>query len=399
MQDTKKYFDWAASTPPDTCLIQKALLESFDFFANPSSLHSCGKAAFQRLSKARADCAKVLGCLPQTLYFCSGGTEADQIPLLSLLEKQNRGSIIISDIEHPAVKNQAMVLKKHGFEVIFARPNKEGIVEPCDILQKLKKDTLLVAVMLVNNETGAVQPIKQISTLLEDQYKNARKPLLHIDCVQALGKIPFDFLSLGADSAAFCAHKIMGPRGIGLLYCKKQLNSFLKGGGQEGGLRSGTQNLFGAVCLSYVMQKYAITKQNPLAFEQYKKQRQNTQFFIRGLLELKKNNKPICKIVPQARGTQNSSVDYNDNYSPYIVQASFERIPGQVMLRALDEKGFCISTGSACSSSKNSRPVLQAMGVPPDVLQNAVRFSFGYTTTQDDIKDLLFAIDSITQKI
>ena len=217
-------------------------------------------------------------------------------------------------------------------------------------------------------------------------YKGKRKPRFHVDCVQALGKVPIDFLNEpGLDSAAFSAHKICGPRGIGILYLKKEEEIFLRGGGQEGGVRSGTENLFGAIAFAKCLERHAIIGGKTKSAARFEEQKEWTASFIKDLLAIKG-----ASIIPEARGVLSQEC-----FSPWVVQASFNKIPGQVMLRALDAKGICVSTGSACSSKKASRPILEAMGVPAAQRETSVRFSFGPKTTQAGMQALLDAVKEV----
>lgn len=382
--DSNLYFDWAATAVPDQEILKAALKKSLDAWANPSSLHEAGKAARAALEDARKKCASVLGVQEKQLVFTSGGTESDHIPLLSILNRPEKGNVAVSSIEHPALREMAGELKKCGVEPRPIPSDKNGFVTAQAVLDSVDDKTLFVSVMAVNNETGAIQPVKEIAAALLERYKGKRRPRFHVDCVQALGKVPIDFLGEeGVDSAAFSAHKISGPRGIGLLYLKKEEEFFLRGGGQEGGARSGTENLFGAIALAECLEKYAFvpSKENP----RLKAQNEWTADFIKGLLCIKG-----ASIIPESR-----SGSLQENFSPWIVQASFKNIPGQVMLRALDAKGIFISTGSACSSKKASRPILEAMQVPADVRENSVRFSFGHKTTREGMEELLKAVREV----
>ncbi|MBQ7620686.1 MAG: cysteine desulfurase [Treponema sp.] len=380
------YFDWAATAIPDQDILEAALKESLAAWANPSSVHAAGKEARAALEKARSDCAAVLGVQAKQLVFTSGGTESDHIPLLAILNRPEKGNVAVSSIEHPALREMAEELKKVGIECRLIPSDKNGFVTPEAVLQTVDAKTLFVSVMAVNNETGAVQPIQKIAAALEQAYKGKRKPRFHVDCVQALGKVPIDFLNEpGLDSAAFSAHKICGPRGIGLLYLKKEEEIFLRGGGQEGGVRSGTENLFGAIAFAKCLERHAIIGGKTKSAARFEEQKEWTASFIKDLLAIKG-----ASIIPEARGVLSQEC-----FSPWVVQASFQKIPGQVMLRALDAKGICVSTGSACSSKKASRPILEAMGVPASQRETSVRFSFGPKTTQAGMQALLDAIKEV----
>ena len=380
------YFDWAATSPADEDILQESLAISIKSWGNPSSVHQIGKNAALVLQEARSTAAKALGVKAENIYFTSGGTESDQIALLSILNKPQKGTVLISSIEHPAIREQALALKKCGCNVVQIPCDSKGII--CvEALEKLiTNDTMLVCVMAVNNETGAIQPIYQLADLLKKVSQGKRKPKFHVDCVQAAGKIPLDLNYDGIDSAALSAHKICGPRGIGIFYSKNPIEPFFCGGGQEKGIRSGTENLFGAVAFSKCLERYFIKNNDNLAIQKYNEQVEITNSFIKKLSELKG-----CTIIPENR----ANLEDSSLYSPWVIQASFKNIPGNVMLRALDSKGFFISTGSACSTKKQSRPILEAMNVNKDLRESSVRFSFGPHTTQKAIDELFDAVREV----
>src|SRR5574344_160522 len=369
-EQTNHYFDWASTSPSDKEILTESLNESLEKWGNPSSIHSVGKEAKDLLEKARTKCAKILGVSSEKLFFTSGGTESDHIPLLAVLNRPQKGTVLFSSIEHPAIREMAFEMKKCGMEVISIPSNKDGIITPEAVESCLTPETVMVCVMAVNNETGAIQPIYEIADVITKATIGKRRPKFHVDCVQAVGKIPLNIAYNGIDSAAFSAHKICGPRGIGLLYMNDIVEPFLKGGGQEKGIRSGTENLFGAISFSKCLEKYFIDEKNKLLIERLNNQKKISNNFVNKLSLIKG-----CTIIPEVR------LQKPDNYSPWIVQASFNNIPGQVMLRALDAEGYYISTGSACSAKKNNRPILDAMHIVPKISENAVRFSFGPSTT------------------
>lgn len=386
-QQKEHYFDWAATSPSDSEILKEALSETLENWGNPSSIHSAGKEARNILESARNKCAKALGVNANTLYFTSGGTESDHIPLLSILNRPGKPHVLFSSIEHPAVREMAEELKKCGISVEQIPSDKNGIIQPETVVSLLKPETVFVAVMAVNNETGAIQPVYEITDAIVKATEGRRKPKFHIDCVQAAGKIPIDLNKKGIDSAAFSAHKICGPRGIGLLYSKEPFEPFLRGGGQEKGIRSGTENVYGAVAFSKCLEKYVISAQNKKMEERFEAQKQYCSNFVKSLSGIEG-----CKIIPDSR------IENPGFYSPWIVQAAFKNIPGQVMLRALDAEGFYISTGSACSSRKNNRPVLEAMNISKDESENAVRFSFGSETTEKAMQELFEKVAEIAKK-
>lgn len=382
--DKPLYFDWAGTSPSDEEILRESLEISMKYWGNPSSVHNLGKEARCILEEARAKCASVLDVKPEQLYFTSGGTESDHIVLLSVAAKPVKGTVLISNIEHPALREMADSLTKCGFQVKSLLADENGIITPETVVSSLTDNTLLICIMAVNNETGVIQPLKEISSAVKEATKGKRRPKIHADCVQASGKIPLGIKDWDIDSAAFSAHKICGPRGIGLLYLKDKVEPFLKGGGQENGIRSGTENLFGAVAFSKVLEKYLIRKENETAVNKFEEQKINTAWFINELSKIS-----CCTVLPKTR------LSNQEKFSPYVVQAAFNNIPGQVMLRALNAKNICISTGSACSAKKANRPVLEAMHIDSKLRETAVRFSFGPGTTREEMETLVEAVKEV----
>lgn len=384
------YFDYAGTCPFDETILQEALAFSCEHWGNPSSIHEAGTDAKKALDEARTQCAEALGVKPENIFFTSGGTESDHLALLSVLTRPQKGSVVISAIEHPALRELAKMITNTGWKVITVKPDKNGIVQPESVTEALEDDTAFVSVMAVNNETGAIQNIYAIADAITEATKGKRRPYFHVDCVQAAGKIPLDLTHKGIDSAAFSAHKIGGPRGIGILYLAKEINSFLKGGGQEKNIRSGTENVFGAKAFALSLEKYYVCEKNESSFNRYVQQLEWTKEFISELRNIKG-----CTIIPHIRGTEEEAYVM---FSPWVVQAAFKKIPGQVMVRALNSEGFYISTGSACSAGKNSRPILEAMNVSSEEKENAVRFSFGHPTTKEGMSELLEAVKRVASK-
>ena len=388
MLSYEHYFDWAATAPGDEDILKEALAVSIEHWGNPSSIHAAGCDAKKALEAARSRAAAALGVPAEKLCFTSGGTESDHIPLLSVLSRPQKGSILLSAIEHPAMREMAKMIGSCGWKVITVNPGKDGFVSAEAIVSQLQDDTAFVSIMAVNNETGAVQPVYDIADALCRATQGKRRPFFHVDCVQAAGKIPLDLTHSGIDSAAFSAHKIRGPRGIGLLYLSRNLTPFLRGGGQEKNIRSGTENLFGATACAACLEKYYISSRNPRAQERFTAQQRYTADFIAGLKET-----PGCVLLPHCRGEGNAG--YDGRFSPWVVQAAFPGIPGQVMERALSSEGYYISTGSACSAGKQSRPILDSMGISAKEKESAVRFSFGDSTTGQAMHELLAAVRKV----
>ena len=377
------YFDWAATTPPFSEL-HHIMTEAP--FGNPSSRHREGQEARQALEGARQRCAAVLGVRPEQLIFTSGGTEANALILQSLLVRNSTAGLIYGATEHPSVRENAEQLKRLVIPVLTVQPERDGRIHKEGVLQLLEKarerniPVRMLALMVVNNETGAITDIQSIVQAV----RQLPGPTLHIhtDLVQTVGKIPFSLAESGVDSAAMSAHKLGGPRGIGLLYLKRRPTLVLtKGGEQEWGIRPGTENVAGALALAYCLEQLA--SQEGLA-NHYEKAQNRMEVLIRALQRMEK-----CIVIPQDRQER------DERFSPYIVQAAFPGIPGEVLVRALDDAGIAISTGSACSSGKTERPVLKAMGIDAETAFCSVRFSQGWNTTEEDIENLLKALTTI----
>jgi len=376
MEEKRYYFDWAASAPlteTDACCL----------FGNPSSLHSEGRAAKQALEDARQRCAAVLNVPPETLYFTSGGTEANSIALFSSLIR--KGRVISSLAEHSSVREGMETLEKMGRPVGSIAVDPAGRVNAGNFRKALEKygDVRFAFCMAVNNETGAITDIASLKNIIREF---SRPPVhLHCDLVQAVGKIPVDISNWEIDSASLSAHKISGPRGIGLLYLRRPggIEVFYKGGGQENGVRGGTENIHGALAFANCLEKYAVSGDNGQpAIQAQAKARWKK--LISSLSAIGR-----CTIIPRERTAD------DDGFSPYILQAAFNDIPGEVMARALDDLGFAVSTGSACSSSSPERPVLVAMGVEEKLRIEGIRISQGWSTTDEEIDLLLDAITEV----
>ncbi|GHU64767.1 aminotransferase V [Spirochaetia bacterium] len=380
----RHYFDWAATALPYPSIERD---EAKNTFGNPSSPHTEGRMAREALENARSRCAKVLNVPAECLYFTSGGTESNALVIHSLLLRPKKVKFLYSAVEHPSVRENCLVLEKLGFSPGVIEVEKDGRVSP-DLLSKTlarNPDTRLAAIMAVNNETGAIMDMEKLSKVLRAK-DGGDAPLgppihFHSDLVQTVGKIPLDIKGWDLDSASFSAHKLGGPRGIGLLYLKKPLEVLYNGGDQERGIRPGTENTSGALALAACLEKYACP--DALKLEQ-KKAKERWAHLIRSL---KKN--PRSLLIPEDRAED------DPRFSPWILQVRFTNVPGEVMVRALDSEGFAVSTGSACSSSSPDRPVLSAMGLDDHARLEGIRISQGWSTTLEDIDALLKGIEKV----
>lgn len=377
------YLDWAATAMPYAELIEQAYKDAAAVFANPSAVHPLGVQARALLEDARARCAAVLGVPPETLYFTSGGSESNSLMLLSLLMRPAAGSIAVSAIEHPSIREQVHSMEQCGWTVLPIPADKNGIITPQAVLQTLRADTVLAAVMEVNNEIGTIQPIAEISEALI-QYSAGKRPIhLHTDSVQAIGKLPIDRLALPyVHSSAMSAHKIGGPRGIGLLYAKQPFTGFIRGGSQERSVRPGTENTAGACAMAACLEKqyHDFPKKQQTAYD-------ISNYFIQSI-----QNMPECRLIPISR-----TID-DKRFSPWIIQCGFKNIPAEVMMRCLSDHGICVSAGSACSSKKKTRPILTALHIEPAITRGAIRISIGHTTTKADIDVCLNALHTIVKE-
>ncbi|MEW5814369.1 MAG: cysteine desulfurase family protein [Spirochaetota bacterium] len=362
------YLDWAATTPPDKEILSQMVDVEYKFFANPSSPHFAGQEARRILEDARKQCAYTLKCKPDNILFTSGGTESNNMVLYSVLQSTGKSSIAVSGIEHASVYESAQSLERLGITARFVNADTTGCISLEKLKESIDPNTRLVSIMSVNNETGVIQPLREIAAVIrEAESRFGRRIHFHTDAVQALGKIPFYPAEVDIDSASFSGHKICGPKGIGMLYLRRPVNFLYKGGGQEQGLRPGTENLPGVWGMARAVGKYVSNLDEDLqkVREQMGKLRERLTH-IRGCRFIIQNNEKNC--------------------SPYIFSAAFPPIPGEVLVRVLSDRGFAVSTGSACSTGKKNRTrVLENMGVDRKTAFSAIRISIGCTTTEEEI--------------
>lgn len=354
------YLDNAATTPllPQ---VSAAMAESLGQYGNPSSLHGLGVAAEQKVSAARKNVARLLGVSPGNLVFTSGGTEANNLALKGYLSRsQKRRTLVTSSIEHPSVLEVFQSLERLGWEVVYLPVDAQGKVKIAALEEALAEPVQLVSLMAVNNETGAVQPLAAAAAAIRKLQPEA---CFHVDAVQALGKIPFHPVEIGADLASFSAHKIHGPKGIGALYAKQfnLLRPIFNGGGQEGGLRSGTENVLGIIGFGQAT-KLAQVEENRERVAALRRH------FLAGLQGLP------CQVISPADAV------------PHILAVSFPGFRGEVLLQALSSRGVYVSTGAACSGKKGQlSQVAEAMGLSRELAEGMLRFSFSALNTEPEI--------------
>lgn len=376
------YFDWAATAIPDNFVEEL----SVDLpFANPSSLHGEGRQARERLEQARAQAARILGVPPATLVFTSGATESNALVLYSLLLRSPVGGILYSTLEHPSITENCEQLQRLRIPAVRVPVTEGGTLEIDRVVKILEKNSQIrmVALMAVNNEIGSIQNVYALSRTIQERIHHPVH--LHCDVVQGIGKIPFSISEAQVDSASISAHKIGGPRGIGLLYLKKRIPVLYRGGGQEGGIRSGTENVGGAVSLARALERHA---EPSIVEKEYGAAKSRWERLIQELRTLDR-----CVLIPRDRKPD------DPRFSPYILQASFLGIPGEVLQRCLDDEGIAVSMGSACSQADRERPLLAEMGIPREIALGAVRFSQGWTTTDKDLEVLVGTLKGILKKL
>ena len=378
----KIYLDYAASTPIDPKVFRAMLPYLKKDFGNPSSIHSFGQKALTAVDEAREQVSKFLGCQINEIVFTGSATEANNLVIQGICARPGLAHphIITTQVEHHAVLETCRALEKQGVEVTYLPMDKDGLVSVSDVEKAIKPNTILVSIMYANNEIGTAQPIAEISKLIGHRMS---KIYFHTDAVQAANYLDCDVNKLGVDLLTLSAHKIYGPKGVGALYIKKgtPIEPLIFGGGQESGLRSGTENVPGIVGLG------AATKeiQDPKIKIQNIRIRQLRDKLIKGIL----------KRIPDAR--LNGSPIHR---LPNNINISFKGAEGEALVIALDQKGIAVSTGSACSS-KTLEPshVLLALGLSEEEAHCSLRITLGRYTTEEEIDKFLKVLPLIVEKL
>ena len=370
------YLDHAATTPvrPEVAAAMTAVLQDPLAAGNPSSRHRLGARAREALDEARRQVGALLGAPEDRIVFTGSATEANNFALLGTARAagRRRRHLVITAIEHPSVMEAAALLESQGYRVTRVAPSREGVVDAEAVARAVEDDTFLVSVMLVNNETGALQPVADVARLVR-----RRRPevLVHSDLVQAAGRLPVDVETLGVDLASVSAHKLHGPKGVGALYVgpRARLDPIVVGGGQERGLRSGTENLPGIVGFGVAS---ALARQElPQTMERL---RRLGRRLLDGLSGLGHRAHLLGPADPERR-------------APHIVCVALEGLRAEVLATHLDqEAGVLVSVGSACSSHKARKShVLLAMGVPERLATGAIRLSLGLLTREEEVDEAI----------
>ena len=350
-----------------------------EIYANASSVHLLGQRSAAALFSARQQVAQVLNCAPKEVFFTSGGSEADNQALISAAaigKKQDKCHIVSTAMEHHAILHTLEALQAEGFTVTLLRPEADGIVTATQVAEAITDKTCLVSVMYANNETGAIQPIREIGVLCRK-----RGVFFHTDAVQAAGHLTIDVQRDNIDMLSLSAHKFHGPKGIGLLFAKSsiQLTSLIRGGGQERGKRAGTENLPGIIGLAAALK------------DAQENMQQNTAY-ITGLRDALRNG--LDKI--DGAGFNGS----REHCLPSTVNYSFQGVNGETLLSLLSNEGICCSSGSACSAgSLEPSHVLLALGLSHETAQSALRFSLCEYNTMDEVQTIITKVTEAVNRL
>ncbi len=373
------YADNAATTKMSDVAVKAMLPYLQEIYANASSVHLLGQRSAAALFSARQQVAQVLNCAPKEVFFTSGGSEADNQALISaaaLGKKQGKCHIVSTAMEHHAILHTLEVLKNQGFTVTLLRPQADGIVTATQVAEAITDNTCLVSVMYANNETGAIQPIREIGALCRKHGI-----FFHTDAVQAAGHLTIDVQRDNIDMLSLSAHKFHGPKGIGLLFANSniQLTSLIRGGGQERGKRAGTENLPGIIGLT-------------AALKDAQENMQANTAYITSLRDALRNG--LDKIYG---ASFNGS---REHCLPGTVNYSFRGVNGEALLSLLSNEGICCSSGSACSAgSLEPSHVLLALGLSHEMAQSALRFSLCEYNTMDEVQTIITKVTEAVNRL
>lgn len=368
------YLDNAATTALDEKCLDVIREYNVERFYNPSALYRKAMESANAIKQARNSIAKSLGVKGEEIIFTASGSEADNIALLCSVRAKS-GKVIIGSSEHSAVYNTALELKVRGYDVVFAPCDKFGRTDVGELEKLIDNTVVLISVMHVCNETGALNDLSAISKIIKAK---APRAIFHSDGVQAYGKIPVNLKSLGIDLYSISGHKIHAPKGIGALYCRSglYLRTFVFGGGQENNVRSATENLPSIVAFGYLAEKIL-----PSLTDNYKKTKELRDYLYQKLTDNFEN----VKI--------NTDLQHS---SPYVFSFALNSARGEVLVHCLEDRGIIVGTGSACNSQKSTKRIPAALGIEGDYAQGMLRVSFNENNTKDDIDAF---IDALAQSL
>ena len=373
------YLDYSATTPVKEEVLKEMIPYFTEKFGNPSSLYDKGLEAKDAVNHAREQVAALINAEPREVFFTAGGTEADNWAVFGVCDKlKEKGNhIITTKIEHHAMLHSCDFLEKQGFDVTYLDIDKDGRVDLDQLKNSITDKTILISVMMINNEIGTLQPIKEIAEIAK-----AHKIIFHTDAVQALGNVPIDVKELGVDLMSMSSHKIYGPKGEGALFIRKglRISNYLHGGAQESGRRAVTENLTGIVGFGKAAELARVH------FDEHVKHCSELRNYLVDR---------VLKEIPDTilNGTM-------DGRHPGNANITFKYIEGESILLLLNQFGISVSTGSACSS-KSLEPshVLTALGVPVEMIHGTVRFTVGDFTTKEDIDYVVDSLKNIVTKL
>lgn len=372
------YLDNSSTTRPYRSVCEKVSDVMKNVYGNPSSLHRLGIAAEKEIKTARESIAEVLGVRADEIFFTSGGTEADNLAIAGVCHASRKRKILSTPVEHPAVLNTLSALEDEGFKVSYIPTDSDGRVSLADFEDMLTEDVALVTSMLVNNETGALMPIAEMSALIKRKCPDA---LFHVDAVQGFCKVMCKPLKLGADLLSISSHKIHGPKGVGALYVKKgtKISPIVFGGGQQNGLRPGTENVPGIAGFSVAAKRCAMKSVECIpVMESLRKRLENA--IVKNIDKVRINTPKIC--------------------APHILNVSFEGVRSEVVLHSLENEGIYVSSGSACSSHKKEPSyVLKDLGLNKIQIDGSIRFSLSEFTTAEEIDQTAEVLTKIIKRL
>lgn len=373
------YFDNAATTKVKDEVLQEMIPYFSEKYGNPSAVYALSREAKKEIEKAREKVANLIGCNKKEIYFTSSGSEADNTAIKGIAYKNKlKGNhIITSKIEHHAILESCRFLEKQGFEITYLNVDKNGFVDLDELRNSIKDDTILISVMFANNEIGTIEPIEDIAKI-----SNERNIVFHTDAVQAIGNVDIDVKSMGIDMLSLSGHKIYGPKGIGALYVKDNIDfeKFINGGHQEKNKRAGTENTAGIVGLGKAAE---LAKKNLTHHIGNVKELRN--YYIEEV------NKKISNI--KVNGAINARLPGNSNIS-------FEGVNGRDLLMELDNVGICASSGSACNSEEiTPSHVLTAIGLDKETAKGALRVTFGEFNTKNEVDYLVENLEKAVSKL
>lgn len=359
------YFDNSATTKPLKEVRDEVYNAMDEYFGNPSSLHKLGVKSQRKLNEIQEAISKRLNCTKEEIIFTSGGSEGNNMVIKGLVGENNH--IITTEFEHSSVLNTYRELENSGIKVTYLKVNREGFIDLKELEEAINKDTVLVSIMHVNNEVGSIQKLKEIGKIIKEKSKRAK---FHVDGVQGFGKFKIDVKACNIDFYSVSAHKFHGPKGVGFIYLRKGLNlkSLISGGGQQFGLRSGTENIPG-----YMGMVKAMEIAYDALDDSYNTVKNLKEYFIEKLARID----DVIINTPS-----------REEYSPYILNVSFLGTRSEVLLHMLEEDDIFVSTGSACSSKSavaKGSYVLNAMGLEARCIQGAIRFSFSRYNTLEEV--------------